>query len=389
MGEVQLPKVALICNERFPIHSTSTNQVIKNAQALHAVGLPIDLIIPWQQQEVFDQNYHLKQEIYKYYNIPNGLGIKVLKTLPANKIRWEKFSNAIAGLIYAKYKEYDLIYTRNKFTALLALLTRMSFIFETYRLLGDDFPVVMRLLARFSKKSRLKGIILHSKLAEKSFLRSGFPPEKLTTIHNGFDLRDISPVLSRKEARALLRLDSTKPLIVYAGNMQKNKSVDSLIDLAARTPEYGFMLVGGTSKDLNQLKKYAAEKRVENVSFLGHKPVSKVSMYLYAADILIMPMVSKPLEGGKTVLPFKTFLYLAVGRPILAPQQDDLSEILKDRENAILVPPDDIEQATLAVREIIGDKELQQKLSTNALRDSKEMTWEKRAGKIIQWIRGL
>ena len=74
---------------------------------------------------------------------------------------------------------------------------------------------------------------------------------------------------------------------------------------------------------------------------------------------------------------------------ILAPQQDDLSEILKDRENAILVPPDDIEQATLAVREIIGDKELQQKLSTNALRDSKEMTWEKRAGKIIQWIRGL
>ena len=95
-------------------------------------------------------------------------------------------------------------------------------------------------------------------------------------------------------------------------------------------------MVGGKEEDLERLKIYGKEIGIkDNVIFTGRQPIAVVSEYLYAADVLIIPPVSAPLEKfGRTVLPFKIFPYLAAGRSIVAPDLADMRELLKHEKNA-------------------------------------------------------
>ena len=381
------PRVAIISDERFPHHATNTQQVIKNADALAAAGLPVELVIPIQWKGLFKPGYSVSKAISEYYNVPERTVIRKVPTIPASDLRLEKFTHCFASLIYCRLKGYDVIYTRNEFTAIFGVMFGFKTVFETYRKFGDEYPRAMRFLSGFAKKKNFLGMILHSHLSFNSMKKAGFPEEKLVVFHNGFDYSDMEPMLTKSEAREKLGWEFKGRYVVYTGNMQQNKGLESVIDIAQRLPETNFVLVGGTPADINRLKEYAAEMRASNVLFTGYKPISEVATYLYAADCLIIPPVSAPLEKyGRTVLPFKTFLYLAAGRPVLGPMQDDLTEVMEDDYNAVMVKPDDIDEAAAALSRLLNDPAKLLKLSENAAESVKHLTWESRAKSIIGWL---
>jgi glycosyltransferase involved in cell wall biosynthesis len=109
--------------------------------------------------------------------------------------------------------------------------------------------------------------------------------------------------------------------------------------------------------------------------------------YLYAADALVIPPTVGPLERvGNTVLPIKTYLYLAIGRPIVAAATADLREVLEDGRNAVLVPPDDLDAAILAVRSLMESSELCARLGAEARTEAQRYTWDQRAARISGFI---
>ncbi len=385
-----LPSVALISDERFPFHGTNTQQVIKNVSSLTEAGLPVELIIPVQSRGFFKRGYKVTEEICNYYNVPQSLKVKTIFTIPAGRTRLEKFTHAVAAPIYTLFKKTEIIYTRNEYTTLVAALLGQNVIFETYRLLGDEYPRLMKMASKLARRKNFLGMILHSKLSADSMARAGIPEEKLLPCHNGFDPSDVIPRLSKDEARVKTGLPRNKKLVVYTGNMQKNKSIESVIDIAALTEEAHFVLVGGRPEDIQRLSDYAASLNVTNVAFTGHKPITDVSMYLYAADILLIPTVSAPLQNyGRTVLPFKTFLYVAIGRPIVAPDLPDVGEILNNRENALLVEPDSPDKSSEAIKDILNSPTLAETISENSLKTADSLTWESRAARIIGWIQKI
>lgn len=386
-----LPRVAYITNKIYPHHNTDTQQVIKNASALHAAGLPVELIIPLQLKALLKPGYDVAEAVYSFYNIEKGLKIKQLAGFPAGGSNIEKFFHPIiAACFVALRRKYDVIYTRDKFSALLALFTGRKFVFETYRRFGDESPKAMSWLAKRAKRKNFLGMVLHSNVAARSMAKVGFPEEKLFVLHNGYDDSDMQPVLSKEEARKQLGLDVNEVYIVYTGNMQKNKCIESLIDIAEGVPGAKFLLVGGREEDVKRLTEYAETKGVSNVILAGHQPIALVSHYLYAADVLIIPPVSAPLEKfGRTVLPFKTFPYLAAGRPIVAADAPDIRELLVHRHNAILVKADDSLQNAAAINELLADKTLMKELAGNASQLAKTLTWEARANKLKAILRKI
>jgi glycosyltransferase involved in cell wall biosynthesis len=390
LAGLKLPRIAIISSERYPHHDTNTQQIIKNASALSAAGLPVHLVMPAQRKSYFQGQKRISQAIYQYYNVAPGLKIKVLRTFPAADIRFEKFFHSLAGTLYAVFnKQVDIAYTRNKFAALLCLLFGKKFIFETYRRLGDENPKAMRWLAKRARGKTFVGMVLHSKVAADSMQRAGFPQEKLLVLHNGYDNADMLPLLTKLQAREKLGLDPAAQYIVYTGNMQKNKCIESLVDIAGKVPNASFLLVGGRAEDVERLGGYAASKNIKNIILTGRQPIAVVSQYLYAADVLIIPPVSAPLEKyGRTVLPFKLFPYLAAGRPIVAPNQPDMRELLVHNNNALLVEPDNLEQNAQALVRLLADGNLQEKLAANATATSKGLTWEERARRFMAWVQG-
>ncbi|MEK7256787.1 MAG: glycosyltransferase, partial [Bacteroidota bacterium] len=102
---------------------------------------------------------------------------------------------------------------------------------------------------------------------------------------------------------------------------------------------------------------------------------------------LIIPPDSAPLEKhGRTVLPFKTFLYLAAGRPVVAPRQPDMEEVLVHEYNSLLVEPNNFADCARAIERLLNDPALHLKICENAAASVKELTWEERARKIIGWL---
>src|SRR5690606_31465110 len=108
---------------------------------------------------------------------------------------------------------------------------------------------------------------------------------------------------------------------------------------------------------------------------------------LMAADVLLQPPSRIPLKlVGNTVLPMKLFLYLAAGRPIIAPDLPDMREVLRHEHNALLVPTGDDDAAARAVTRVVTEPGLAERLSAAAKQTAATLTWDARAERILSFL---
>jgi len=374
-------RIAHISTVRFPSAETDTEQAARTIDALWNEGARIDMIVPKTQRLQQDTP---EAAFRKFYNIACGFRVHTYPSVPALPLEADRIiSAAIAGIKYRN--QYDIIHTRSRGVVILSVLLQQPVIFETYRDLQKTAPVFSRLLKLLSSSSYFLGAICHSKLSANALKAAGIEPDKVAVVYNGFDPSLLQPVLSTKTARTMVGLPHHQNLVVYAGNVQHTKGISILLDLAKDLPDVQFMIVGGQPRHLKTLKAEISARNIGNIKLAGWKNHIELGPYLYAADILIIPPTSGPLEKfGRTVLPMKTFLFLGVGRTILAPATADISEILEHDVDALLTPPDDRKAAAAAIRLTLSDTSLSNRLAKNALKKSRDFSWRKRARKIRQ-----
>jgi glycosyltransferase involved in cell wall biosynthesis len=73
---------------------------------------------------------------------------------------------------------------------------------------------------------------------------------------------------------------------------------------------------------------------------------------------------------------------------ILGPTAPDVMELLRHDENALLVAPGDTAAAAAALRRVQTDADLRQRLAANAQALSADLTWDARAGRIVDFVEG-
>jgi glycosyltransferase involved in cell wall biosynthesis len=130
------------------------------------------------------------------------------------------------------------------------------------------------------------------------------------------------------------------------------------------------------------------QRGLRNVTRLPWVPIRQLVPYLYASDVLVIPPSAAPLvDYGRTVLPLKTYLYLAAGRPILAPALSDTKGVLNP-ENAALVEPDCPDDAQHTIERLMSDHDWAHALGKQAKIDSERYTWQKRAQRIVGFLEG-
>jgi glycosyltransferase involved in cell wall biosynthesis len=361
---------------------------MKNANALTKAGLRVELCISSRNRHNFISAAHFRDLVFTFYNIKEQFQIRRSRTISVGRFRPERIAFAILMPFAALFRRVKIFYTRDHASILFAFLLRRYVIFETFRCLGEDYPRVMRFLSRFSSSRFFLGVITHSQLAADSIIGAGFSKDKVIAMHNGFDPDDVQPILEKKEARTRTNLPQDAFIFMYTGHITKKKGCDSIIELAAQRPNLTFILIGGgrPDDDVEQYKKIAQAKNIQNIKFIDSQPIGIVSQYLYAADVLLIPPTADPLKKfGRTVLPFKTFLYMAAGRPILAPSLPDLSEVF-DENSAMLVPPDDYAAILAAIDRLAESPALCDSLAEGAKRAAARLTWNARGEKIARWI---
>jgi glycosyltransferase involved in cell wall biosynthesis len=135
--------------------------------------------------------------------------------------------------------------------------------------------------------------------------------------------------------------------IGYFGSLSfKRDNVDMLIhafaDFNVLYPDVRLILGGFCTQDiknqmLDLIDKLNIQSKVRMLDFLSRKEILE---YITNAEVLIMTR-SKDLESAASY-PSKLTEFLATGKPVISVNVGEISDFLKDNENAFLVEPGNI-----------------------------------------------
>lgn len=371
-------RIAYVTDQLLPRTATDSHQTMAMVSAMGEAGADVTLVTPRRH----DRTPPTQKEIAAYYDVLPNFDLAAVRSLYPSVRGLEKIAHAAVALRRQTIREHDLVYTRAIPVLVSALLAGIPCAYETYRPWPDQRRRLRPLFRWVGRHERFRGAILHSQMAMESYARIGVPREWLLTAYNGHDPRLLQPVLSPREARVACGLPEA-PTVVYSGSVVERKGLGLLLDIAGRMPDVTFVFVG-SERDGWIERRAAASPNIRVVRWM---PLAETVRYLYAADVLVIPPTSKPLEDvGNTVLPIKTFLYLAAGRAILAPETGDLREVLSDGVNAALVTPDKPQVAFDRLQGLLANPDERMRLGDQARIDAKQYTWSARARKVLDFI---
>jgi glycosyltransferase involved in cell wall biosynthesis len=186
---------------------------------------------------------------------------------------------------------------------------------------------------------------------------------------------------------------SGRPLrVYYVGHLYPGKGAEVVLAAAERMPDVDFHIVGGDDADIAALSARAPS----NVTFHGYVAPAGLAAHFAAADVCVAPYQERVAAAGgrgdigRWMSPMKVFEYMAYGKPIVASDLPVLREVLMPEVNALLCPPNQIEDWCNAIARLRDDPALRKKLADAGRRDVEEKyNWHARAGVILGHARSL
>ncbi len=218
------------------------------------------------------------------------------------------------------------------------------------------------------------------------FEKLGIPKERILVAPDAVDTRVFAPGGDIQETRMALGLPLDRKIIMYTGNITEAwKGADLLCESAKLFDDsYLFVIVGGKPHHLAEFQETYPPR--SNLIMVGQKSHKEIPQYLRAADVLILPNSNKEEISRVATSPMKLFEYMASGKPIVASDIASLREVLNEH-NAVLFEPDISEKLAEGIKKVFENKEMADILAKQALRDVKDLTWEKRAKRILDFIK--
>jgi glycosyltransferase involved in cell wall biosynthesis len=199
----------------------------------------------------------------------------------------------------------------------------------------------------------------------------------------------VDPARFRAERDASLRAELApggERLVVYTGSFCAWHGLDLLVDVAAAWsgPPVRFVLVG-QGEDSRRIERLVGARGLERrVVLTGRVPHERIPSYLAAADVCIAPYAPSrhPMfrKHGMNRDPIKVLEYLAAGKPTLTIDIPRIRTLFHDGEDVLLYEPDSATSLARALRAVLGDADLAQRLGrAGAALVERAYTWDRHA----------
>jgi len=116
-----------------------------------------------------------------------------------------------------------------------------------------------------------------------------------------------------------------RPIIGYVGMLTSLRlDIQLLVEMAEKRPDWTLLLVGPEDDDFKKSRLH----QMQNVVFLGKKPIKEVPAYMKSFDIAINPQIVNKITDLN--YPLKTDEYLAMGKPAVATKTTFMEFYFKD-----------------------------------------------------------
>ena len=288
--------------------------------------------------------------------------------------------------------EFDVLYLRNNKVLKILLILLPKNLHK--RLFFEIHSLGAKQKSFIKMFSSIGGVVSVTENMKSQLVKLGLDAQKIFVAHDGVDLAAFRDSLSKSEARKNLAMPESAIIISFVGKfhtMGMEKGIPEIIlaskDVIAMYSNVIFYFVGGPQENIKIYEKLISDHglRREKYVFLDKQPVSKVPMYLWASDILLMPHPKNEFYSTQ-VSPLKMFEYMASGRPIIASRLPAIEEVLTDHVNSVLGEAGSIEDLTNNIKVVIKDPVFAETISNNALDYAKNCSWSNRAQSIVAFM---
>jgi glycosyltransferase involved in cell wall biosynthesis len=249
-------------------------------------------------------------------------------------------------------RKSDLVYTRDRFSLLLAFLPAKllhkpivyevnGLTSEQRKLHGDYFlnRMYVKLLELLDYLAFLQAqSVVCVTDAIRRFYSRRHPADasKFITVNNGVNTKLFHPLPMDKEVfdlRSRLGYDEADEIITYIGNLSPWQGVEYLVRSAPlvlkQNPSVKFMIVGKGPAYSACLTLCSSLGVADNFKFVGHVPYPSLGHYINVSDVCVAPY-TRDIPN----CPIKIYEYLACGKPVIC---SDIPGIENLRNEGVLV----------------------------------------------------
>lgn len=270
---------------------------------------------------------------------------------------WWGLPSAIAG--------FDVIHCHQKFIFLSNLAAALGRVMGKKVFVTDLGGGGWNLSAYVRTGKWYRGELHLSAYSEKIFRAD--PAVRHTVIYGGVDTKKFSPSATAEAGNYFL----------FVGRLLPHKGVDRVIEALA--PDMTLFVVG-TAYDERYFADLQRLAQGKAVRFLGALPDESLAKLYRECRAILLTSLYEDRYGGKSVVPEllgQTLLEgMACGKPAVATRVASLPEIVRDRENGLLVDPAHPGELVRAMRTLWDDERLATKYGAEALRTVRDkFTW--------------
>jgi len=195
---------------------------------------------------------------------------------------------------------------------------------------------------------RCDHLICNSPSVLRHVIEKGWPARRSTLIPNFPSIAE-----ARGADRADLATPDSAPLAVALGRLHRNKGIDLLIRAASSIPEL-FIWIAGEGPERANLEQLSRELGIsDRVRFLGWRS-DRAALYA-AADLCVYPSREEPF-GNVVVEAW------SCGTPLVTTATAGPSWLTRNNEDALVVPVENVEALTIAIRSLLTSRELRERL---------------------------
>ncbi|HEX4838488.1 MAG TPA: glycosyltransferase family 4 protein [Solirubrobacteraceae bacterium] len=222
-------------------------------------------------------------------------------------------------------------------------------------------------------------------------LDQGVAPERVLVNPNGVDVDGLDPYREHSPAEWRRRLGlSEMPTVGFIGTFGLWHGVKLLPALIEAVPDARWILIGDgvlLSEVRDEIQARGLSDRTLLPGVLARPQALEL---LSCSDVCVSPHVPNPDGTPFFGSPTKLFEYMGLRRAIVASDLDQIGEVVEDGRSGLLCPPGDVEAAADAVRRLLSDESLRERLAENALqRATSEYSWSAHVRRILDALHSL
>lgn len=209
-------------------------------------------------------------------------------------------------------------------------------------------------------------IVVTSEHERRQVIAAGGLPERVVIRGNGFP----PPAPDNRRTGALRRSLGLgdEPLILYVGRIASGKGIELLLEAVRRIPAAHLALVGPDDGHGVSGKVLAAQRDPLTVGRVHRLEPAERPLALYPdADVFVLPSEGESFGMAAAEA-------AAAGTPVVVTHRCGIAEWLAP--DAAVVVPHDVDAVSTAVRRLLDDRDLRERLSKAGRQAARRLSWD-------------